>query len=338
VGYKKALFLFLSGLFCLSLLAGCGADNPKELVIYSARKEYLIKPIVDAYYKETGIKVKYFTDKAGVLLQRLKAEGKQTPADIYLTVDAGNLWKAADWQLLLPVNSSALRANIPSNLRDPDHQWFGFSIRARTIVYNPDRVDVKELSTYEALADEKWRKRLCLRTSKKVYNQSLVAMMIAENGYEKTSEIVRGWVQNLSVPVFSSDTQVLKALLSGQGDVGIVNSYYYGRLLQKDPDLALKIFWPNQESGGVHVNISGAGLVRHSKNPKEALRFLEWLSSEKAQRLFADANLEYPVNPSVEPSKLVRSWGEFEQNIMNVIKAGELQGDAIRLMDKVGYR
>jgi iron(III) transport system substrate-binding protein len=205
-------------------------------------------------------------------------------------------------------------------------------------VYSTERVKAGELTTYEDLADPKWEDRLVLRTSKKVYNQSLVAMLIKEHGEKKTAAIVEGWVKNLAAPPFSSDTRTMEAIMAGQGDVGIVNTYYYGRLARKKPDLPLALFWPNQGSGGVHVNVSGAGVVAASKNKTAAVAFLEWLSTEKAQTIFADVNLEYPVNPTVSIHPTVAAWGTFHQNRINLANAGENQAAAIRLMDRAGYR
>ncbi|PLX87231.1 MAG: Fe(3+) ABC transporter substrate-binding protein [Desulfuromonas sp.] len=309
-----------------------------ELVVYSARKEHLIKPLFEAYTQETGTEITYVTDKAGPLLQRLKAEGKNTRADLLITVDAGNLWHAANEGVLQKVDSNVLNANVPANLRDPNNNWFGLSLRARTIVYSTERVTPEELSTYEALGDDVWNKRLLLRTSKKVYNQSLVAMLIAEHGEKKAAEIVESWVANLAAAPFSNDTKTMEAILAGQGDVAIVNTYYFGRLLKKNPDLKLALYWPNQNSTGVHVNVSGAGVTKYAKNSEAAIKFLEWLSSEKAQNLFADANMEYPVNPNVEAHEYVKAWGTFKASDQNLADAGALQSDAIKLMDRAGYR
>lgn len=228
--------------------------------------------------------------------------------------------------------------NIPAHLRDPENAWFGLSVRARTIVYNTRKVDPTDLSTYEDLADAKWEKRLCLRTSKKVYNQSLVAMMIAEHGEAESEKVVRGWIANLATDPLSDDTRAMEFVAAGRCDVTLVNTYYYGRLMKKDPNLPLAIFWPNQNNSGVHVNISGAGITRHSKNEKAAIKLLEYLSSKKAQNLFADVNMEYPVNPEIEPDPVVAAWGSFKQNPMNIVKAGELQTTAVKLMDRAGYR
>jgi iron(III) transport system substrate-binding protein len=300
--------------------------------------EQLIKPMFDAFTKDTGIGVKFVTDKEGALLARLKAEGKNTPADLLITSDAGNLWEAAREGLLQPVESRILETNIPSYLRNPKNEWFGLSVRARTIIYNTQKVKPSDLSTYEALAEPKWKGRLCLRTSKKVYNQSLVAMMIAEHGEAKTEQIVKGWVANLAIDPLSDETKAMELVAAGQCDVTLANTYYYGRLMEKNPSLPLAIFWPNQAGSGVHVNISGAGVTRYAHNVPAAIKLLEFLSSEKAQNLFADVNMEYPVNPKVKPDPLVASWGTFKQNRINVTTAGELQAEAVKLMDRAGYR
>ncbi|BBO69928.1 putative binding protein component of ABC iron transporter [Desulfosarcina alkanivorans] len=327
----------ISIFFLIGIIAYAGTAFSQELVVYSARKEHLIKPVFNRYTKETGVKIKYITDKAPVLLQRIKAEGKNTPADLLITVDAGNLWHAAKEHVLQPVDSEVLAANIPSHLRDPDNRWFGLSIRARTIVYSTDRVKAGELATYEDLANPDWKDRLVLRTSKKVYNQSLVAMLIKEHGETRTSEILRGWVNNLAAPPFSNDTKTMEAIIAGQGDVGIVNTYYFGRLTKKDPTIPIALYWPNQSTGGVHVNVSGAGIVAASRNKPQAVAFLEWLSTESAQQIFADVNMEYPVNPNVPVNPTVASWGSFKQNQINLANAGENQATAIQLMDRAGY-
>lgn len=326
----------------LALTAAALPAQAQDVVVYSARNEQLIKPLFDAYTRETGVTVKFITDKEGPLMARLKAEGRNTRADVLLTVDAGNLWQASKEGLLRPIKSAALEANVPKHLRDPDNEWFGLSVRARTIIYNPNKVKPSELSTYEDLANPKWRGRLCLRTAKKVYNQSLVAMMIHEYGEEKTETMVRGWVANLATSPFPDDTKAMEAVAAGQCDLTLVNTYYYGRLMEKNPNLPLAIFWPNQaiqdQSAGVHVNISGAGVTRYARNPAGAQKLIEWLASEKAQNRFADVNMEYPVNPKVAPDAKVAAWGSFKQNLVNVKEAGSLQAKAVKLMDRAGYK
>jgi iron(III) transport system substrate-binding protein len=330
-----------AGIFILAMMvlfSGVAVAAQDELVVYSARKEHLIKDLFEKYEKEQGVKVTYITGKAAVLLQRILSEGENTSADILLTVDAGNLWHAAQKDVLSPVESQVLDANIPSHYKDPDNLWFGLSVRARTIVYNTDKVNKETLSSYEALAGSDWKNRLLLRTSKKVYNQSLTAMLIADLGQEKTQSIVDGWVNNLAAPPYSSDTKVLEAIAAGQGDVGIVNTYYYARLMKKNPDLPLGIFWADQAGSGVHVNVSGAGVLKHSKNKAQAVKFLEWLSAKEAQKIFADANMEYPVNKDVALHPYVRDWGTFKESKLNLAQAGQLQGQAIKLMDMAGYK
>ncbi len=335
---NKLIQSLLSSISLFLLVSYSGTAFSQEIIVYSARKEHLIKPVFELYTKETGVPIKYITDKAPVLLQRIIAEGENTPADLLITVDAGNLWHAAKQGILQSVPSDILTSNIPSHLRDPENRWFGLSLRARTIVYSTKRVQPDELSTYESLAKTEWKERIVLRTSKKVYNQSLVAMLIKEHGEDKTTEIVKGWVNNLAAPPFSNDTKVMEAIIAGQGDVGMVNTYYYGRLAKKDPTIPIALFWPNQSAGGVHVNVSGAGVVAASKNKAGAVAFLEWLSAEKAQQIFAEVNMEYPVNPVVPVDPTVASWGSFKQNKINLRNAGENQAAAIRLMDRVGYK
>ena len=328
----------LAALTALVALLGAGTAAAETLVVYSARNEQLIKPVFDAYTRETGVEIRFTTGDAAVLIERLAAEGRNSPADILMTVDAGELWNAAQRGLLRPVESAVLARNIPAHLRDPQHRWFGLSQRARTIVYGPARVAAKELSTYEALAAPAWKGRLCLRTSKKVYNQSLVATMIADHGEQKTEQVVRGWVANLATDVFANDTQLLEAIAAGQCDAGIVNTYYFGRIVKERPDFPVRIFWANQGAGGTHVNVSGAGVTRHSRQAAAATRFLEWLSSDEAQAHFAAVNMEFPVNPAAAIDPVVASWGKFEASPINVAEAGRLQPAAVRLMDRAGYR
>lgn len=325
-------------LFALTILPAYASSGTDKIVVYSARKDHLIKPLFDLYTANTGVKIEYITGKEGVLLERLKAEGKNTPADMLITVDAGNLWHAAQEDVLQPIQSDVLDSAIPSNLRDPEGNWFGLSVRARTIVYNTEKVKPSQLSSYEDLASEKWKNKLVLRTSKKVYNQSLVASLLAEHGEQQTAKIVQGWVDNLAAAPFSNDTKALQAVAAGIGQVTVVNTYYFGRLMNKKPELPLAIFWPNQESGGVHMNVSGAGITKYADNRDGAVRLLEWLAGEEAQAQFAGLNMEFPVNTAVAPAPVVTSWGTFQGSPLNVSVYGKYQTDAIKLMDKAGYK
>lgn len=320
-----------------SVIAG-NVQAADDIVVYSSRIDELIKPVFDKYTEKTGVNIKFITDKEAPLMARLKAEGGNTPADILITVDAGNLWQAEQMGILQPFNSEAIKTNIPAQYRSSTDAWTGLSLRARTIVYSTDRVDPKELSTYEALADKNWDGRLCLRTSKKVYNQSLTATLIETHGAENTEKLVKGWINNLATDVFSDDTALLEAINAGQCDVGIVNTYYYGRLHQQNPDLKVKLFWPNQADRGVHVNLSGAGITKYAPHADEARKLLEWMTTAEAQSIFAGVNQEFPANPSVKPSEEVAAWGEFKADTIPVEVAGKRQAEAIRLMDRAGWR
>jgi len=329
---------YLLSLTLITLASITAFAHADTVTVYSARNEQLLKPILDRYSKETGTEIKLLTANEGALLARLNAEGASTPADVLITVDAGNLWLAAQQGQLRALNSSVLQKNIPAHLRDPDNQWFGLSVRARTIVYSKSAVRPAELSTYEDLAQQKWKGKLCLRTSKKVYNQSLIAMMITELGEAKTEEIVRGWVANLVTTPFPDDTSLLKAIAAGQCQVGIVNTYYLGRILVKEQDFPVGLFWANQSGSGTHVNVSGAGITKHAKNPAGAQKLIEYLSMESAQSFYVDEDLEFPANPKVKPNSIVKDWGSFKPNLLNVSKAGELQAAATKLMDRAGYK
>jgi iron(III) transport system substrate-binding protein len=314
------------------------AHAADELVVYSERREPLIQPIFEAYARETGIKVTWLNDAAPVLIERIAAEGAATRADLFMAVDAGNLWQAAERGILAPIQSPKLEAAIPSNLRDPDGRWFALSQRARTIVHSTERVKPEELSTYEALADPKWKGRLCLRSSKKVYNQSLTATLIARSGAEQAESVVQGWVANLAAPPFADDTLLAQAIAAGQCDVGIINTYYLGRLLKDDPAFPVTVFWPNQADAGVHVNISGAGIVAQSDNKAEAQALLEWLASDATQREFARLNFEFPAKPGIDVDPVVAAWGPFKPDPLNVVEAGRRQAEAVMLMDRAGWK
>ncbi|WP_370600514.1 extracellular solute-binding protein [Pseudomonas nitroreducens] len=320
----------------LAAIAGT-AQAADEVVVYSSRIDELIKPVFDAYTEKTGVKIKFITDKEAPLMARIKAEGANTPADLLLTVDAGNLWQAEKMGILQPFDSPTLDANIPPQYRSGTDSWTGLSLRARTIAYSTQRVKPDELSTYEALAGKQWDGRLCLRTAKKVYNQSLTATLIETHGEQKTEEILKGWVSNLATDVFSDDTALLQAIAAGQCDVGIVNTYYYGRLHQEKPDLPVKLFWPNQGDRGVHVNLSGIGLTKYAPHPEQAKKLVEWMTGPQAQALFAGINQEFPANPKVAPSQEVAAWGAFKADSIPVEVAGKRQAEAIKLMDRAGW-
>jgi iron(III) transport system substrate-binding protein len=325
--------------FVALVLGGAASKAPAqsgEVMVYSAR-HYGEEPAYAAFTKKTGIQVKVFSGGSGELFERLRAEGDRTPADVLVTVDAGNLWNAAPAGLFASVDSPELQANVPAHLRDPENRWFGLTLRARTIMYHAKKVQPSELSTYEALGDPKWRGRLCLRTSSYIYNQSLLATMIKRHGEAKTEQMARAWVANNPI-LINSDTKILEAIAAGQCDVGITNTYYLARLLAKDPNFPVAPFWANQQTTGTHVNISGAGVTAHAKNRANAIKFLEFLSGADAQQMFADLSFEYPVNPQAAINRIVAPWGGFKQDDINVAAAGEFQAAAVRLADRAGYK
>jgi len=314
------------------------AASGDDITVYSSRKEHLIQPLFEQFTKQTGIEVNYLTGSGGDLIERLKLEGSNTPADMFMTVDAGDLWYAGTQNIFQSVNTETIKSNIPSYLRDPKGLWTGLSVRARTIVYSKERVNPSQLSTYSNLASSNWNKKLCLRTSKKIYTKSLVASIIHNQGEEKASQVISGWVNNLAAVPNAKDSHVMNAIIAGQCDVGLVNTYYYGQLIEKTPDAPVKLFWANQETTGVHVNVSGAGVTKHASNPSGATQLLEWLSSAEAQAIYGSLNKEYPANQNIDSDEIVSSWGSFTQDKMNLSIAGILQADAVKLMQRLGYK
>ena len=319
----------------LGSLASAAAAN--EVVVYSARSHYGQEPAIEAFTKKTGIQVKSHGGNSSELFDRLKAEGDKTPADVLITVDAGNLWNAAQAGLLAKIDSPETQANVPANLRDPGGRWVALTMRARTIMYNTRKVKPEQLSTYEALADPKWKNRICLRTSGYIYNQSFLATMIKRQGEPKVETVVRGWAAN-NPTLINGDTKILEAIAAGQCDVGVTNTYYLARILAKDPAFPVAPFFANQQGTGTHVNISGAGITAHAKNKANAVKLLEFLTSPEAQQMFADSNFEYPANPQAVVNPILARWGTFKQDDINVAAAGELQAAATRLADRAGYK
>jgi iron(III) transport system substrate-binding protein len=314
-----------------------GRAVAEEVVVYSARSHYGQEPAFEAFTRATGIEIKNLGGNDGELFERLRAEGDKTPADVLISVDAGNLWRAAQAGLLSPVDSPVLRENIPAHLREAQNRWFGLTVRARTIMYNTQKVKPEELSTYEALGESKWKGRLCLRTSSHVYNKSLLATMIKRFGEDKTETIIKGWVAN-EPRLIDSDTKILEAVAAGQCDVALTNSYYLARLVAKDPAFPVAPFWANQQTTGTHVNISGAGVTAHAKNRANAIKLIEFLSQPEIQQMFVDANFEYPVHQRAAVNSVLAKWGSFKQDDINVAAAGEFQAAAIKLADRVGYK
>lgn len=326
-------------LFCLTYFSAASAQKSDEpLVIYSERKPFLLEPLVKRYQAETGIKIQILTDQASVLLERLAAEGEYTQADIFMTVDAGSLVQAAKRGVLAPLNSPTLTALVPANLRDPQNRWFGLSLRARTMIYNPAKIDPALIQNYADLAKPALKGKLCLRSSKKVYNQSLIAMQLASLGEARTETMVRGWVANFAAPPFADDTLLINAVAAGQCAVAVVNTYYFGRVQKDNPSVTAKLLFADQKGLGTHVNISGAGVIAVSKQKAQAQAFLEWLAGAEAQALFAEANLEYPVNAKAKLDPVVAAWGSFKRDPRSIQIAGDRQAEAVIIMDRAGWR
>jgi len=312
--------------------------------LYSARHYESDKALYDSFTKKTGIKVNLIEAAGDKLIERIKSEGANSPADVIVTVDAGNLWRAQDAGLLQPVRSKILETAIPANLRDPQGYWFGFSKRARVIVYNKTKVKPSQLSTYEDLANPKWKGRVIVRSSSNVYNMSLTGSVLAKNGVKKTEEWVRGMVANFARPPEGNDTAQIKAVAAGVADLTLVNSYYVIRLMKSDKpeDKAvankIAVFFPNQSDRGTHINIGGAGVAKTSPNRAAAVKFLEHLASREAQEIFAKSNNEYPAvkNASIDP--VLASLGKFKEDNINAAVFGKNNAEALKIMDRGGWR
>lgn len=320
------------------------AESQKEVNLYSARKENLIKPLLTLFTRQTGIKVNLVTGKADALLKRLQSEGENSPADILLTTDAGRLHRAKQAGVLVKTDSTKLAMAVPEIYRDSDGTWFGLSLRARIPVYAKDRIKAGEISSYADLADPKWKGKICVRSSDNIYNQSLVAAMIAQNGEEKTEAWAKGFVANFARPPAGGDRDQVKAVAAGQCDIALINTYYLASMLnsknpaQQHTASQVAIVWPDQDGKGTHVNVSGAGITKSAKHPENALKLLEFLADDTAQQWYADSNYEYPVKQGVETGELLKSWGTFKADTLSLEKLGEFNPNAVKLMDRAGWR
>ncbi len=329
----------------LGVIAFLGAAprlSAEEVNLYSARKEALIKPLLDRFTKETGITVNLVTSGEDAILKRLEREGVNSPADLLLTTDAGRLFRAKAAGVTQPFASQAVEDAVPPQYRDPENHWTGLSLRARPILYVKGRVAPESLSTYEDLADPKWKGRICIRSSSSIYNQSLVASLIAAHGIGKTEQWARGLVANLAIPPKGGDRDQIRAAAAGQCDLAIANTYYLAGMLASPGQRAaaekMAVFWPNQGGRGTHVNISGAALTRSAKNKSAAMKLLAFLVSPEAQAWYAEANGEYPVREGVPVSATLQSWGTFKPDSVNLGKLGENNADAVKLMDRAGWK
>ena len=315
-----------------------------EVNIYSHRQPFLINPFLEKFTEETGIKTNVVYATKG-LAQRLKAEGKNSPADVILTVDIGRLYIYDDLDLLASINSSILDKNIPQNLKSPENKWFALSKRSRIIVTSKQRVEEGQITRIEDLANEKWRGKICSRPGSHVYNRALMASLILSLGEEAAEEWAKKFVGNLSRRPQGNDRAQVKAIFEGQCDISIINNYYFGKLKyseesnQREWAKSVQLIFPNQgaEDRGAHINISGGGVAKYSKNKKEAVALLEFLSKSKSQKMYGEINFEYPVNPNVETTEELKSWGRFKSDGIPIISIAQKAYEAQKIIDKVGW-
>lgn len=314
-----------------------------EVNLYSYRQPFLIQPLLDAFTKETGIKVNVVYAEKG-MLERIKAEGENSPADAVLTVDIGRLAEMLDADVLAPVKSSVLEAAIPAAYRDPEGRWFGLTTRARVFLASKERVKPGEVTTYEDLADPRLKGRICIRSGKDLYNISLIASMIAHKGTEAAEAWLKGVKDNLARKPQGNDRAQAKAIFEGQCDIAIANTYYMGKMqtndekpIEKQWAAAVNLIFPNQQDRGVHVNISGAAVLKHAKRKENAVKLIEFLAADMAQKMYADQNFEYPVKAGVERSDLVKSWGDFKADAINIAELAKHRQQAAMMVDRVGF-
>ena len=341
---RKTLPLLAGPLLAAAALVATGtAAVAKNVNIYSYRQAVLMKPLLDRFREKTGIKANVVYLKKG-MMARLKAEGAASPADVILTVDASRLIRLDRMGSFQPLDSAALTAAVPAILRHPKGHWFGLTVRGRPVYFNPAKVKPSELSTYEALADPKWKGRICIRSSSNVYNQSLIASIVAANGVEKAQAWADGFVKNFARKPAGGDRDQIRAVAAGECDIAIANTYYFAGLAKskKESDrkaaAAVRLFWPNQKSRGAHVNISGAGVAKHSKNRANAVKLIEFLASREAQEIYARIVNEYPVRKDVQPGRIVADFGEFKADSLPLSELAKYQKEAVRLADRAGWR
>ncbi|MGE0748769.1 MAG: Fe(3+) ABC transporter substrate-binding protein [Rhodospirillales bacterium] len=330
-------------MFAAVLVLVAGSAQAQVVNIYSDRQEALIKPQLEAFKQATGIAYNLITGGSDGLIQRLKDEGSASPADVLFTVDVGRLWRAKQLEVLQPIQSEILVKNIPEHFRDPDNQWFGLGIRARPIFYNVDKVKPADLSTYEALADAKWKGRILVRSSNSVYNQSLLASIIHHDSAAKAEAWAKGVAANFARKPQGGDSDQLYALAAGEGDIAIANTYYYGRMVDseaaRDRKVAekVKVFWPNQDGRGTHVNVSGAGVTGAAKHKAEAVKLLEYLVGPEAQKIYAEVGHELPVRPGVPKAQVYVTMGAFKADQIPLEILGRNNAEAVKMFDRVGW-
>ena len=316
----------------------------QAITLYTHRHYDSDKLIFAQFEEKTGIKINVVKANADELIQKMESEGDQSPADLLITVDAGRLVRAKNKELLQAANSETLSQKIPEHLRDSENHWFGLTKRARIVVYNKEKVSSEELSTYENLTDDKWKNRILIRSSSNIYNQSLMASIIANNGDSLAKLWAIGMVRNFARTPKGNDRDQVKAVLAQEGDLAIINTYYLGKLLNsKDSNEvaagnAVSVFFPNQNDRGAHINISGIGLAKYAPNKENAIKFIEYLASKEVQEIFAQANYEYPVNIEAKASDLLNSWGSFKEDKLSLSKLGELNKKAVIIFDEAKWQ
>ncbi|SDG93395.1 Fe(3+) ABC transporter substrate-binding protein [Psychroflexus sediminis] len=341
---QKILYL----LFISVIVFGCKSDNKKEteneLTVYTHRHYESDQKLFKRFEQESGIKLNIVNASADELIQKMNLEGEQSPADVLITVDAGRLYRAKSQGLLQSFSSKLIDSIVPEHLKDEDGQWVGLTKRARVIAYAKDRVDSTQLSTYANLASEKWDNEILVRSSSNIYNQSLLASIIANQSKEFAEEWAQGIVENMARAPKGNDRDQVKAVANDEGNLAIVNTYYIGKLLNSEDQSeveagkSVNIFFPNQETTGTHINVSGIGVAKYSPNKEAAIQFIEFLLQEEAQKIFAGSNFEYPVNPNVEPAEILKSWGDFKEDNLSLNKLGEYNKEAVIIFDKAGWK
>ena len=325
-------------------MAISGISSGAEVNVYSARGEDLIKPALDTFTEQTGIKVNLITESADALIRRIELEGANSPADVLLTVDAGRLFRAKEAGILASLESPILTQRIPSAYRDPDNQWFGLSLRSRVIMFDKSRVSAEEISSYEDLADPKWKGEICIRSSGNIYNQSLLASLIEHHGEEATEVWAEGLVSNMARRPQGGDRDQIRATVAGQCKLAVANTYYLAGMLNSDVDTDVEVaqkigvIWPNQDNRGAHMNVSGAGLIKGSKNVEEARQLIEFLSDDYAQGWYSEVNNEYSVRADIPVSTTLQGFGPFEADQLNLEVLGKNNEAAVRLADRAGWQ
>jgi iron(III) transport system substrate-binding protein len=341
----KRVIIFISTILVLS---SCGETSKEsdEINLYSQRHYKVDEQQYEAFEKETGIKVNVVKANADELIERLKNEGDNSPADLFITVDAGKLQKAKDLDLLQKISSPIINQNVDIDLKDVNGYWIPITYRARIIVYSKERVNVGELSTYANLTNEKWRNKVLVRSSSNAYNQALLSSIVANRGEEAATNWASELVKNFARDPKGNDRDQVKAITAGQGDLAIVNSYYIGLLLSSENDEEIKagnsvgVFFPNQgeEESGSHINVSGIGLAKNAPNKENAIKLMEFLTSESAQKTYTNTSYEYPANPNVEPNEIVKKWGSFKKDILDLNQLGVFRNKAIEIFDKSAWK